>query len=431
MAKVIKHNITYNSAPSTATLLPYNNTDSGLSATTTKGAIDELADKKADKAKVPDNLQDLDNVSISSATNGQVLKYNGTDWVNANESGGSTVSVTQIQTTGTKIATISVDSVDTDLYAPNSGGGASSLDDLTDVTITSPTTNQELAYDGSGWENKTTRVELTQIEYDNLIAQGTDLPDVDYYITDANGDGSQFQPVIYSTEEREIGVYADGKPLYQKTIISTSNLSRGAINQIALGVTDIDACVSVNGFASYGTNNTYIPLPYGDKDNSLICLMNINKASSLANVWVGSDYASPSTANLVIITLQYTKTTDTAGSGIWTPQGVPAHHYSTDEQVVGTWIDGSTLYEKTVYIPALPNNANIEYETDLSNIVQRGFDGYLIFPSGNTSKLPYINAGNTNRVAIQFNANGKIQIFTQYDNSANSAYITLRYTKSS
>ena len=47
------------------------------------------------------------------------------------------------------------------------------------------------------------------------------------------------------------------------------------------------------------------------------------------------------------ITLQYTKTTDTAGSGTWTPQGVPAIHYSTDEQVVGTWVDGSTLYEIT------------------------------------------------------------------------------------
>ena len=171
MAKVIKHNITYNSAPSTATLLPYNNTDSGLSATTTKGAIDELADEKADKTEVPDNLQDLDNVSISSATSGQVLRYNGSNWVNADEStgsssfadltdvdlsnlqngqvakynsttqkwenanesgGGSTVSVTQIQSTGTKIATISVDNVDTDLYAPNGGGGSS----WTDVTGT-------------------------------------------------------------------------------------------------------------------------------------------------------------------------------------------------------------------------------------------------------------------------------------------------------
>ena len=48
------------------------------------------------------------------------------------------------------------------------------------------------------------------------------------------------------------------------------------------------------------------------------------------------------------ITIQYTKTTDQPGSGTWTPQGVPAVHYSTDEQVVGTWTDGSTIYEKTI-----------------------------------------------------------------------------------
>ena len=37
--------------------------------------------------------------------------------------GGSTVSVTQVLTSGTKIATITVDNVDTDLYAPSGGGG--------------------------------------------------------------------------------------------------------------------------------------------------------------------------------------------------------------------------------------------------------------------------------------------------------------------
>lgn len=111
----------------------------------------------------------------------------------------------------------------------------------------------------------------------------------------------------YSTDERVVGTWIDGSTLYEKTVISTSNLSRGEINQIALGITDIDVCVSVNGFASYGANNTFVPLPYGNKGNSLICLMNINKALGLANVWVGEDYTSPSTANLLIITLQYTK----------------------------------------------------------------------------------------------------------------------------
>ena len=50
---------------------------------------------------------------------------------------------------------------------------------------------------------------------------------------------------------------------------------------------------------------------------------------------------------VAIITLQYTKTTDQPGSGTFLTDGTPSHHYSTSEKVVGTWIDGSTLYERT------------------------------------------------------------------------------------
>lgn len=68
----------------------------------------------------------------AGGTTGQVLKKkSGTDydteWANEEGGGGSgsTVSVTQIQTTGTKIATITVDNVPTDLYAPEGGSGGS------------------------------------------------------------------------------------------------------------------------------------------------------------------------------------------------------------------------------------------------------------------------------------------------------------------
>ena len=65
------------------------------------------------------SLQDLDNVVISSASSGQVLKYDGTNWING--TGG--------------------------------GGGASALNDLTDVTITSASNGQFLKYNGSKWVN--------------------------------------------------------------------------------------------------------------------------------------------------------------------------------------------------------------------------------------------------------------------------------------
>lgn len=63
---------------------------------------------------------------------------------------GSDVSVTQIQSTGTKIATVTIDNVDTDLYAPNGGGGGSTVsidrkvstgENFADITIDGVTTS--------------------------------------------------------------------------------------------------------------------------------------------------------------------------------------------------------------------------------------------------------------------------------------------------
>lgn len=43
MPKIIKDGVSYNTAPSTASGLPYNNSTSGLSSSNVQGAIDELA----------------------------------------------------------------------------------------------------------------------------------------------------------------------------------------------------------------------------------------------------------------------------------------------------------------------------------------------------------------------------------------------------
>ena len=61
------------------------------------------------------------------------------------------------------------------------------LNDLNDVTLENVANKQELVYDDNDdvFKNKTTRVELTQAEYDQLVADDEVLPDVDYYITDA------------------------------------------------------------------------------------------------------------------------------------------------------------------------------------------------------------------------------------------------------
>ena len=70
-------------------------------------------------------------LAIENPTSGQVLKFNGSKWVNANESGGggggSTVSWQQILQTGTKIGTITIDGMSYDVYAPTPPANTSDL----------------------------------------------------------------------------------------------------------------------------------------------------------------------------------------------------------------------------------------------------------------------------------------------------------------
>lgn len=76
------------------------------------------------------DLDDLGDVDITSPSNGQVLKYNGTSqkWENGTGGGsGDSVSWSQIQQSGTKIAEIEINGVTTDVYAPTGGGGFSAL----------------------------------------------------------------------------------------------------------------------------------------------------------------------------------------------------------------------------------------------------------------------------------------------------------------
>lgn len=75
-------------------------------------------------------LAGLNDVSITSAQDGQVLKYdaNSSEWINANESsGGDTVSWTEVQQSGTKIAEIDINGTSTDVYAPTPPTNTSDL----------------------------------------------------------------------------------------------------------------------------------------------------------------------------------------------------------------------------------------------------------------------------------------------------------------
>ena len=285
-------------------------------------------------------------------------------------------------------------------------------------------------------------LELTQAQYDALTpAQQTN--GTMYLITDTNGDNDQFQPVIYSFAEREIGVWTDGKPLYERThhIIPSSPIQPQTETTINLpDMTDADKYFYVEviggykGTESYVANWTQFTFEQNRGDASAVCVRQ-NTASSLV-VWTGSNsgyFPQVSTDNRIcefFITIRYTKSTDTAGSGTWTPQGVPAVHYSTDEHIIGTWIDGSTLYEKTFYsaLPSSGGTQTVNIAHGISNldiVVDRSVSNFI-----RTGESVGTDGTSQYYTSIQSIDGTNITYKTTVDGAGRYVIITIRYTKS-
>lgn len=106
-------------------------------------------------------------------------------------------------------------------------------------------------------------------------------------------------------------------------------------------------------------------------------------------------------------------------------------NYSLDEQVIGKWIDGKPLYQKTINCGALPNTNTKPIPFDNSNLKIIEYKGYAHNTnSGNTLCLPYPNSISIqNQIGIYISTSF-INIQTGGNLSAyDVSYITVRYTK--
>ena len=192
------------------------------------------------------------------------------------------------------------------------------------------------------------------------------------------GTNGIFAPVIYSDTERKIGIWRDNKPLYQKTVTFDGARSHGS-NVFSTGILDAEEIVSISGMASYasgGVNSKWIPFTFSDDStqngitNAVLKINSFLRSTGEIYAYIGADYQSTYAINRVRITIQYTKTTDTAGSGDWNTDGVPTVHYDTSEKVIGTYL-GKPLYQITYSgLSLVCTNANQSYatNTDWGNI---------------------------------------------------------------
>lgn len=104
--------------------------------------------------------------------------------------------------------------------------------------------------------------------------------------------------------------------------------------------------------------------------------------------------------------------------------------YSTEEQVVGEWIDGKPLYQKTIDCGALPNNSSKFVEHHISNIDKVVSISAVGIKSSGTTPIPYINTDNLSyQIQFELVTSTDIKIYTKFDYSDTNAYVTLQYTK--
>ena len=282
----------------------------------------------------------------------------------------------------------------------------------------------EFTYDGTQWLIQPTMQML-------FSGQGTKIP----------------RESIYSTSEKVVGCWTDGRPIYQKTIsITTPTVSTDGTmveSVYSVGAT-VRQFISMVGYFTGSSNNAQMMFPRVPPNKNV-------------GIWLlgcPNDYTTPAQKNSIKIqsaytgfnngsghiTVQYTKTTDAANSFKY---GDP-NEYSTTEKIVGTWIDGKPLYQKTIE-STLPNCT--ADGTEVSKFVSIGVTAKLI----TDLKLIAVRSNGTEVVTGNYyvlNSNGRYIRISANNSSASSnpntvgltlnkanwanstCYITVQYTKS-
>lgn len=164
-------------------------------------------------------LTDLTDIQLSSPTSGQVLKYNGTKWVNGTDNvgtGGGVGATTLDELSDVVISTPLYQQVlqynGTTWVNSTLVTGATNLDGLSDVTVSSPTTNQVLKYNGTAWVNSTQTAAATDfalltevVATTNLTIDKIYLPAITMLVVGNNGASSYLfdqysgnNPTIYA-----------------------------------------------------------------------------------------------------------------------------------------------------------------------------------------------------------------------------------------
>jgi len=230
----------------------------------------------------------------------------------------------------------------------------------------------------------------------------------------------------YSTEERVIGRWVDGKPLYQKTIVTNIAITKNTINATVTEDSSNWETIMIDGDHSIIGRDTVvdawmIPFTNGCNLNETISMTFSKGTTSTIGIRAGSGY--PSGMILKCITLQYTKTTDSV-------ETTTRKSYSLDETLTGdTWIDGKPIYRKVISTTVLKVGSTgftLPWEIKHDKIVR--FDGLIKYDGAYIPVNYYYATTNTGMAFITANTINVIIMNSAYLNAPLN--FVIEYTKS-
>ena len=219
---------------------------------------------------------------------------------------------------------------------------------------------------------------------------------------------------LYSTDEKIVGRWIDGKPIYQKTINFTTPSSINTDSKI-LTISNGETVIDFHGTISRNDGGyMYLGSNYPSQGNSLFFTTNDSKIECYFRVSISTDTSRPA-----VITLQYTKTTDSAveiGNDT---------DYSTTEKIVGTWIDGKPVYQCTYDLNGMSVSTNF---TDIG-VSCADIDTLICGGSFVTEVKSGNNPAQSFPVTLLGYSGSHIVAGIGGGGARNVKYITIRYTK--
>lgn len=279
-----------------------------------------------------------------------------------------------------------------------------------------------------------------------LVTSGTNSVGLTVAITDNKGG--------YSTRIFNFDVIKYTRPIIEKTSTTIKRKTGGGTvltdNKVLLNF--VGTCYKGNDII--GNNNTpkveYKIWNTSEPNYTMLTTENI--ANITINNYEISDILYTNVYNYKIkITDTFTKTETTinlkvgkvpTGVSVWaeykdrvdflnlTIKNNDPFSYSTEEQVIGTWINGKPLYRKVIVIDTIGDNVNMQIPLNIGNLEQCWIDESNSF-LGNVNESLGVNwfYSTTDYIRTWVNKINGIRIKSPSSLSSFTGYITVNYTK--